>query len=159
MTRSCAGREEPAAPAILHRAGVQPQDRQGARPHDPAVVATASRPGHRVACSTHAASSCVLLSALLDAPCPSYDCALHALRTWMIRGLASGASRWECTGRAMTCNGRSTTSVAGERPSTRTGMEHSPTGATGTGWERKPWRAVQVAGWQALRNARQRRRV
>ena len=33
------------------------------------------------------------------------------------------------------------------------GMEHSPTSATGTGWERTPWRAVQVAGWQALRNA------
>ena len=23
----------------------------------------------------------------------------------------------------------------------------------GSGWERTPWRAVQVAGWQALRNA------
>ena len=23
----------------------------------------------------------------------------------------------------------------------------------GYGWERTPWRAVQVAGWQALRNA------
>ena len=34
-----------------------------------------------------------------------------------------------------------------------TGMEHSPTSATGTGWERAQWRAVQVAGWQALRNA------
>jgi len=33
------------------------------------------------------------------------------------------------------------------------GMEHSPTSATGTGWERTPWRAVQVAGWQVLRNA------
>ena len=24
-----------------------------------------------------------------------------------------------------------------------TGMEHSPTGATGTGWERTPWHATQ----------------
>jgi hypothetical protein len=29
-------------------------------------------------------------------------------------------------------------------------MEHSPTGATGTGWERTPWRAVQSAAWEAL---------
>ena len=34
-----------------------------------------------------------------------------------------------------------------------TGMEHSPTSATGTGWERTSWRAVQVAGWLALHNA------
>jgi hypothetical protein len=29
-----------------------------------------------------------------------------------------------------------------------TGMEHSPTSATGTGWERTPWHAVQRA-WEA----------
>src|SRR3989442_10195300 len=28
-----------------------------------------------------------------------------------------------------------------------TGMEHSPTGAIGTGWERTPWHAVQGAAW------------
>jgi len=27
-----------------------------------------------------------------------------------------------------------------------TGMEHSPTSATGTGWERTPWHATQRAG-------------
>ena len=27
-----------------------------------------------------------------------------------------------------------------------TGMEHSPTSATGTGWERTPWHATQWAG-------------
>jgi hypothetical protein len=31
------------------------------------------------------------------------------------------------------------------------GMEHSPTGATGSAWEATPWRAVQRAAWQALR--------
>jgi hypothetical protein len=30
-----------------------------------------------------------------------------------------------------------------------TGMEHSPTSATGTGWERTPWRATQRAAWEA----------
>jgi len=31
------------------------------------------------------------------------------------------------------------------------GMEHSPTSATGTGWERTAWHAVQRAAWDALR--------
>src|SRR5437773_767654 len=31
------------------------------------------------------------------------------------------------------------------------GMEHSPTSATGTGWERTPWHATQHAAWEALR--------
>jgi hypothetical protein len=34
-----------------------------------------------------------------------------------------------------------------------TGMEHSPTSATGTGWERTPWHATQRAAWVALRQA------
>ena len=34
-----------------------------------------------------------------------------------------------------------------------TGMEHSPTGAIGTGWERTPWHATQRAGWEALKRA------
>ena len=32
-----------------------------------------------------------------------------------------------------------------------TGMEHSPTSATGTAWERTPWRATQRAAWEALK--------
>ena len=32
-----------------------------------------------------------------------------------------------------------------------TGMEHSPTSATGTGWERTPWRATQRAAWVLLK--------
>jgi hypothetical protein len=31
-----------------------------------------------------------------------------------------------------------------------TGMEHSPAGAIGTGWERTPWHATQRAAWEAL---------
>jgi len=34
-----------------------------------------------------------------------------------------------------------------------TGMEHSPTSATGTAWERTPWRATQRAAWDALKRA------
>jgi hypothetical protein len=32
-------------------------------------------------------------------------------------------------------------------------MEHSPTSAIGTGWERTPWHATQRAAWEALRRA------
>ena len=34
-----------------------------------------------------------------------------------------------------------------------TGMEHSPTSATGSSWERTPWHATQRAAWEALRQA------
>jgi hypothetical protein len=34
-----------------------------------------------------------------------------------------------------------------------TGMEHSPTSATGTGWERTPWHAVQRAAWEVLKRS------
>src|SRR5262249_46802544 len=32
-----------------------------------------------------------------------------------------------------------------------TGMEHSPTSATGTSWEPTPWHATQRAAWEVLR--------
>jgi hypothetical protein len=34
-----------------------------------------------------------------------------------------------------------------------TGIEHPPTSATGTGWERTPWHATQRAAWEALTTA------
>ena len=33
------------------------------------------------------------------------------------------------------------------------GMAHSLTSATGTAWERTPWRAVQGAAWDALKKS------
>ena len=36
-----------------------------------------------------------------------------------------------------------------------TGMEHSPSSATGTAWERTLWRATQRAAWEALAQARE----
>src|SRR5438094_6989413 len=44
-------------------------------------------------------------------------------------------------------------SAAGGRRSIRPRMEHSPTSATGSAWERTPWRAVQSATRDALRRA------
>ena len=38
-----------------------------------------------------------------------------------------------------------------------TGMEHSPTSATGTGWERTPWHATQRAAREALEAIRPKR--
>jgi len=35
-----------------------------------------------------------------------------------------------------------------------TGMEHSPTSATGTGWERTPWHATQRAAWERWASTR-----
>ena len=32
-----------------------------------------------------------------------------------------------------------------------TGMEHSPTSATATAWDRTPWRPTQPAAWEALK--------
>jgi len=34
-----------------------------------------------------------------------------------------------------------------------TGMEHSPTSATGAASQRTPWRATQRAAWEALESA------
>jgi len=36
-----------------------------------------------------------------------------------------------------------------------TGMEHSPTSATGAGWERTPGHATPRAAWEALKKASQ----
>jgi hypothetical protein len=30
-------------------------------------------------------------------------------------------------------------------------LEHSPTSATGSAWERTPWHATQRAAWEAMR--------
>src|SRR5215813_2936939 len=38
-------------------------------------------------------------------------------------------------------------------------MEHSPTSATGTGWERTPWHATQRAAWEALEELERSREV
>ena len=42
-----------------------------------------------------------------------------------------------------------------EIPLYTSGMEHSPTSATGTGWEPTPWHATQRAAWEELRKTDQ----
>jgi hypothetical protein len=84
----------------------------------------------------------------------SYDRALHALRTWLDSWSAIGPRR---RGDAPPGLRSAVDSVRRERLACdvyTTGMEHSSTSATGTGWERTPWHATQRAAWEALRKAR-----
>jgi hypothetical protein len=84
---------------------------------------------------------------------PSYDRAHHTLRTWLdswagIRHVAVGMHRQGFDLQLTQYDKR------GWRATFyTTGMEHSPTSATGTGWERTTWRAGQGAALDALRRA------
>jgi hypothetical protein len=78
-------------------------------------------------------------------PRPFYDRSLWALRTWLdswagIGHVAVGMHRQGYDLQLTQYDER------GWRATFyTTGMEHSPTSATGTGWERTPWQAVLVA--------------
>ena len=84
---------------------------------------------------------------------PSYDRALHALRTWL--------DSWSGIGHVavgMARQGYDLQLTPYDEKGWRvtfytTGMAHSPTSATGTGWERTPWHATQRAACAALRKA------
>ena len=73
----------------------------------------------------------------------SYDRALHALRAWL--------DSWTGIGHLTVGMARQGYDLQLTRYDEKgwraifytTGMEHSPTSATGTGWERTPWHAVQ----------------
>jgi hypothetical protein len=79
---------------------------------------------------------------------PSYDGALWALRTWL--------DSWDGIGRVVVDMARQGFDLQLTRYDERgwrvtfytTGMEHSPTSATGTGWESTPWHATQRAAWE-----------
>jgi len=83
-------------------------------------------------------------------PRPSYDRALWALRTWL--------DSWSGIGRIAVGMAHQGFDLQLTRYDERgwratfytTGMEHSPTSATGTGWESTPWHATQRAAWEAL---------
>jgi hypothetical protein len=80
---------------------------------------------------------------------PSYDRALWALRTWSgIGRIAVGMAHQGFDLQLTRYDER------GWRATFyTTGMEHSPTSATGTGWERTPWHATKRAAWEALNRA------
>ena len=76
-----------------------------------------------------------------------YDRALWALRTWL--------DSWSGIGHVAVGMARQSYDLQLTRYDERgwratfytTGMEHSPTSATGTAWERTPWHATQRAAW------------
>ena len=90
---------------------------------------------------------------------PSYDRALHALRSWL--------DSWSGIGHVavgMAHQGYDLQLTRYDEKGWRatfytTGMEHSPTSATGTAWERTPWHATQRAAWDALRSVEDRRKA
>ena len=97
----------------------------------------------------------LLAAALGFARCsmPSHDRALHALRTWL--------DSWSGIGRIAVGMARQGFDLQLTRYDDRgwratfytTGMEHSPTSATGTAREPTPWQAVQGAARDALKRA------
>jgi hypothetical protein len=81
---------------------------------------------------------------------PSDDRALYGLRSWLDswRGIGAVAV-------GMARQGYDLQLTRYDEQGWRatfytTGMEHSPTSATGTAWERTSWRAVQRATWECL---------
>ena len=98
----------------------------------------------------HAASSSGQHSDSPPLPLPFYDRSLRALRTWLDSWAGSDVSRSIWRAKGTTSNSRATTKRAWRTTFYTTGMEHSPTSATGTGWERTPWHATQRAAWEAL---------
>ena len=85
---------------------------------------------------------------------PSYDRALHALRSWLDSWPGIGA-----VGGGMARQGYDVQLTRYDERGWRatfypTGMEHSATSATGSAWEPTPWRAVQGAAWEALSRCR-----
>ena len=85
---------------------------------------------------------------------PSYDPALWALRTWLDSWTGIGH-----VARGMPSQGYDLQLTQYDERGWRatfytTGMEHSPTRATGTAWERTPWHATQRAASEALTRGR-----
>jgi len=129
---------------------IKPQDRQDPRHHRPPLAAAAGRPRDPIAVLDQRGR--LLMAALGFAGCgtPSYDRALHALRTWL--------DSWSGIGHVTVGMARQGFDLQLTRYDEKgwratfytTGMEHSPTSATGTGWERAPWHAVQSAARHAL---------
>src|SRR5262245_3254255 len=82
---------------------------------------------------------------------PSYDPALHSIRTWL--------NSWAGIGRIAVGMARQGYDLQLTRYDDKgwratfytTGTEHSATSAIGTGWERTPRHATQRAAWEALK--------
>ena len=81
----------------------------------------------------------------------SYDCSLWALRSWLDSwsGIGHVAVGMHCQGFDLQLTQYDERGWLATFYTT--GMEHSPTSATGTAWEQTPWRATQRAAWEVLK--------
>ncbi len=80
----------------------------------------------------------------------SYDRALHALRTWLDTWAGIGHVAMEMHRQGFDLQLTQYDERGWRATFYTTGTEHSPTSATGAGWERTPLHAVQWAAWEAL---------
>ena len=84
---------------------------------------------------------------------PSYDRALHALRSWLDSWPGIGAVTAGMAHQGYDLQLTRYDNRGWRATFYNTAMEHSPTSATGSAWEPTPWRAVQGAARDALRRA------
>jgi hypothetical protein len=89
-------------------------------------------------------------SASPGARCPRMTAHSGRCARGSTHGPASGTSPWECTGRGYDLQLTQYADRGWRATFYTTSMEHSPTGAIGTSWEKTPWRAIQRAAWEAL---------
>jgi len=75
----------------------------------------------------------------LDLPAPAPPASPHL-----------ATSPWACTARGIDLQLTQYDDRGWRATFYTTGMEHSPTSATGTAWEPTRWRATQRAAWEAL---------
>ena len=86
-----------------------------------------------------------------ELPRPLYDRALWALRTWLDSGAGIGRIAVGMAGQGYDLQLTRYDERGWRAAFYTTGMEHSPTSVTGTGWEPTLWHATQRAAWEALR--------
>src|SRR6266542_2135878 len=123
------------------------------RPHGSTASRACGRPspGRRV--SDQRGRLLVVALGFAGLPRPSYDRALHALRSCL--------DCWSGIGHVVVGMARQGYDLQLTRYDEKgwratfytTGMEHSITSATASAWERTSWHATQRAAWEALREA------
>jgi len=122
-------------------------------PHGAAASRACGRPpaGRRV--SDQRGRLVVAAVGFAGLPRPSYDRALWALRFWLDSWSGIGAVVVGMTRQGYDLQLTRYDEKGWRATFYTTGMEHSPTSATGTGWDRTPWHAVQGAAREALMTA------
>ena len=119
-------------------------------PHGAAASRACGRPSPKRRVSDQRGRLLVAALGFAGLPRPSYDRSLWALRTWL--------DSWSGIGHVAVGMARQGYDLQLTRYDERgwratfytTGMEHSPTSATATAFERTPWHAVQTAAFDAL---------